>query len=250
MIKGNCNTTKLIAELKKSPSTYMPLDKEQEEALIAENKHDREKLNDLLFKHNIRLVFNLAKRYMSKTDDFDSMVQDGMLGLKIATQEFDVERGTKFITFATWWILKKMREHYYSKNYKVIKNSVSLSEPSTCNSKINDNDANDLESHVNDMIDPAYNNIKTIEHQLSANEQSAICKDLYQTLEEDSKLSSLEKKVFVDIYYNKEKTRIVKQKYNVTSSQIASIKSYALSMMKEKLKTKYDITSFDELYEA
>lgn len=250
MIKGNCNTTRLIAELKKSPSTYAPLDKEQEEALIAENKHDREKLNDLLFKHNIRLVFNLAKRYVSKTDDFDNLVQDGMLGLRIATQEFDIERGTKFITYATWWILKKMREHYYSKNYEVVKKSVSLSEPAACNSKVNDNDSNDLESHVNDMIDPAYSNITSIGHQLSANEQSSICKDLYKSLEDDTKLSALEKKVFVDLYYNKEKTRIVKQKYNVTSTQIASIKSYALSMMREKLRTKYDITSFDELYEA
>ena len=99
IIKGNQNTTKLIAELKKAASQYKTLSKDEEAKMIEDNKHDREKLNDLLFMHNIRIVFNIAKKYMSKTDDFDSMVQDGMLGLAIAANNFDISRGTKFITY-------------------------------------------------------------------------------------------------------------------------------------------------------
>ena len=37
-------------------------------------KNDRDRLNYLLFMHNIRTVFNQAKFYMSRTDDYDSLV--------------------------------------------------------------------------------------------------------------------------------------------------------------------------------
>ena len=62
IIKGNQNTTKLIAELKKMAKQYPPLSKDEEDDLISKNKCNRQKLNNLLFMHNIRLVFNVAKK--------------------------------------------------------------------------------------------------------------------------------------------------------------------------------------------
>lgn len=52
--------------------------------MIEKHRADRDRLNELLVMHNIRLVFNFAKGYMSKTDDYDTMVQDGMRGLATA----------------------------------------------------------------------------------------------------------------------------------------------------------------------
>ena len=57
IIKGNQNTTKLISELKKAAKQFPPLKKNQEMELIRKYENDREKLNNLLFMHNIRLVF-------------------------------------------------------------------------------------------------------------------------------------------------------------------------------------------------
>ena len=73
VIRGNQNTTKLISELKKAARQYPTLSKGEEEELIKTYAGNRDKLNNLLFMHNIRLVFNVAKKYMAKTDDFDSM---------------------------------------------------------------------------------------------------------------------------------------------------------------------------------
>lgn len=42
--------------------------------MINKYRNDRDKLNYLLFMHNIRTVFNQAKFYMSRTDDYDSLV--------------------------------------------------------------------------------------------------------------------------------------------------------------------------------
>lgn len=249
IIKGNQNTTKLINELKKAAVQYPTLSKAEEEELIKTYSHDRAKLNDLLFMHNIRLVFNIAKKYMSKTDDFDSMVQDGMLGLAIAANNFDLSRGVKFITYATPWVRKKVLERFYNKANEVIKRSVSLNSPAnSSNSKINDGDDPDLESYVNEYIDPSVSTIKTFEHQLSVNEQNQICADLYQNLENDNELSSKEKDIFVDMFVNREKSKDIQFKYDVTSKDIAIIKEKILSKMRENLEQKYGIHSFSDLY--
>ncbi len=41
IIRGNQNTTKLIAELKKASRQYPALSKAEEDQMIEENKHDR-----------------------------------------------------------------------------------------------------------------------------------------------------------------------------------------------------------------
>lgn len=250
IIKGNQNTTKLISELKTAAKQYKPLNKEQEEALIAANKHDREKLNYLLYMHNIRLVFNIAKKYVSKTDDFDSLVQDGMLGLSIAVKNFDINRGTKFITYATPWIRKKILERFYNRSNEVIKRSISLNSPSSgAGTKINDDGKSEFEDYVNDYIDPSINPIKTFRQQLSANEQAEICADLYKDLECNAEMNDVEKKIFYDMFYNKEKSRDIQLKYDVTAKDIATIKSKILMHMKDRLESKYGIHSFSDIYD-
>ena len=42
--------------------------------------------------------------------DVDDLIQEGCLGLMEAIDRFDPERGTKFLTYAVWWIRKFMQE--------------------------------------------------------------------------------------------------------------------------------------------
>lgn len=247
IIKGNQNTTKLIAELKKAANQYPTLSKDEESKMIEDNKHDREKLNDLLFMHNVRLVFNVAKKYMSKTDDFDSMVQDGMLGLAIAVNNFDISRGVKFITYAMPWIKKKVLERFYIKENEITKRSVSLSAPAS-SQKVNDNSENCLEDYVNDYVEPSMCSIKSSHHQLDLNEQSQLCADLYNGIEQRNDLTDVEKNIFIDLFYNREKSRDVQFKYGVTPKDVASAKSKILKIMREQLACKYGIHSFSDVF--
>ena len=248
IIKGNQNTTKLINELKKASKQFPPLSKKEEEELIAKNKDDRDKLNHLLFMHNVRIVFNIAKKYMSRTDDFDAMVQDGMLGLSIAANNFDIERGTKFITYAMPWVRKKILERFYLRENEITKRSMSLNSSSS-GSKVNDGNETELEDYVNEYLDPSINTVKTTKQQLSANEQSELCSTLYSDLEHDTSLSAVEKNVFIDAFFNKEKTRYIAQKYNLDTKSIATIKDKILKKMKSKLETEYGIHSFSDIYD-
>ncbi len=59
---------------------------------------------DRLIKANTRLVVSVAKRFTGRGVPFLDLIQEGNLGLIKAVEKFDVQRGFRFSTYATWWI--------------------------------------------------------------------------------------------------------------------------------------------------
>ncbi|HEY5037825.1 MAG TPA: sigma-70 family RNA polymerase sigma factor, partial [bacterium] len=62
------------------------------------------KAKQMLISANLRLVINVAKRYMNQGLLFQDLIEEGNLGLIKASVKFSWRRGFKFSTYATWWI--------------------------------------------------------------------------------------------------------------------------------------------------
>ena len=67
-----------------------------------------------LLENNLAFIQQQAnqfiERYGDNRLDVDDLIQEGCFGLMEAISRFVPERGTKFLTYAVWWIRKFMQE--------------------------------------------------------------------------------------------------------------------------------------------
>ena len=64
---------------------------------------DQSAKNELV-EANLRLVVSLARHYQGCGLSYQDLIQEGNIGLIKAAEKFDVSKGFRFSTYASWWI--------------------------------------------------------------------------------------------------------------------------------------------------
>jgi RNA polymerase primary sigma factor len=78
--------------------------REEEHRLALRARRGELAARDELVRRNLALVIAVIRRQRRFGVPLDDLVQEGNLGLMRAAEKFDPHAGTRFSTYATWWI--------------------------------------------------------------------------------------------------------------------------------------------------
>ena len=97
-------TTDAINMYLKEIRQYPLLSAEEEKELLNRIAKGDMTARDRLVESNLRLVVSIAKKYQNNGLSLLDLIQEANIGLLLAIEKFEPERGYRFSTYASWWI--------------------------------------------------------------------------------------------------------------------------------------------------
>jgi RNA polymerase primary sigma factor len=86
------------------------LSAEEERALAQAIAQGDQEARSRMIRANLRLVVKIARDYVGRGLILDDLIGEGNLGLIRATEEYDPSFGTRFSTYASYWIKQSIRQ--------------------------------------------------------------------------------------------------------------------------------------------
>lgn len=211
----------------------IPLLTTVEEKALATKAFSGDKIaQNKLVKSNLRFVVKIAKSY--KGYELEDLINEGNIGLMKAAEKFNPDCGTKFITYAVWWIKayiqKSIREtatgiKFPSTKYKEMNNP--KWKISSLNKEMKfDNKNVELISLIEDE------NIESPDNKIL---KKFLVEKLYQNINE---LNDIEKNVILNRFGFKGDRKSLSEigrSLNLSRERIRQIEHRALCRLKEKL---------------
>lgn len=88
-----------------------PLLTAEEEKTLARQiiQDNNPEARDRMIRSNLRLVVNIAKKFGNRGMPLADLIEEGNLGLLRAVEGYDPEQGSRFSTYASWWIKQAIK---------------------------------------------------------------------------------------------------------------------------------------------
>ncbi len=167
------------------------LSRREEATLSARIREGDETAWEELVRCNLRLVVSVARWYTGRGLDFADLVQEGNLGLMRAARGFDADFGTKFSTYATWWIKQSITRAISNKAALIRVPIHAASEERTVNSVRNHLQATTgREPSVEELSEFVGKSAREVANALAVR-KTVVSYDVAVGAEEDSSLSDL-----------------------------------------------------------
>lgn len=125
------------------------LTSEEEISLSKRVKKKDEQARKTMIRANLRLVINIAKKYMYLGIPFLDLIEEGNLGLMKAVDKFNPKKGYRFSTYAGWWIKQSITRSIVEQG-KMIRIPVYMNELITKWKKTKEQLSHKLNKQVND----------------------------------------------------------------------------------------------------
>jgi RNA polymerase primary sigma factor len=105
---GTSVQTPLETYLREINETALLTGDDEQELAVAIGKGDTA-ARDRMVRANLRLVVNIARGYTGKGLGLQDLIEEGNLGLLRAVEGFDPAMGTRFSTYASYWIKQSIK---------------------------------------------------------------------------------------------------------------------------------------------
>lgn len=105
------NRTDAVTSFLRDARKYNVLTADEEKAVIARIKAGDESAKAELINANLRFIFSLANKF-AQGDNIMDMVSEATIGAYEAIDKYDVETGTRFLSYAVHYMRMQISEHY------------------------------------------------------------------------------------------------------------------------------------------
>src|SRR3954468_24691113 len=95
-----------LRQINESPLLTAVQEKELARRII---EHNDPEAREIMVRSNLRLVVNLAKHHINRGLSLPDLIEEGNIGLLKAVEGFDPNEGTRFSTYASWWIKQAIK---------------------------------------------------------------------------------------------------------------------------------------------
>ncbi|MAA77254.1 MAG: RNA polymerase factor sigma-32 [Rhodobiaceae bacterium] len=153
---------------------------ELELARLWRQDQNEKALHELTSAH-LRLVIAMATKFRHYGLPVGDLVQEGNIGLMQAADRFDIERGVRFSTYASWWIRASIQD-FILRNWSIVRTGTTAAQKSLffnlrrLRARINDGGQNNM-THESRLfiakeLGVRLEDVETMEGRLSGNDRS------------------------------------------------------------------------------